>query len=273
MEENTVTETETVEPIVGTEEVVTSVDDMSDAEFAEHFDDVADTDNIDEPEGEVDDIAEDISDDDLYKAQIADTESKLDKEVILKNGSEIYKIDNLNELRNLAERGFNATRKFQKLADDRRVLEEQIASLGAEPAVNSDDDSDAEIEDISTQILNSDYADDFKASFQYFPPEIQQQISTDPEFLKAVRVDIESGLAQKILPSIKRDMAVNGIDFMTSYVNASNKISAQKQHKQEVVQNKKQVLKAEPKQNKYVSQAVDVDSMSDKDFDTYFNNL
>ncbi len=270
MEENLVTETETVEPIAGTEEVVTSVDDMDDAEFAEHFDDVADTDNIDEPEGEVDDKV-DITLDDKYSLQMDDTEAKRDKSVFIKVDGEVMEITSINDLKNMAERGSSVTKKFQKLADDRRVLEEQIASLGAEPAVSND--ADAEIDDISTQILNSDYADDFKASFQYFPPEIQQQISTDPELLKAVRVDIESGLAQKILPSIKRDMAVNGTDFMTSYVNASNKIDAQKQHKQEVVQNKKQVLKAEPKQNKYVSSSVDVDSMSDKDFDAYFDNL
>ena len=267
--EDLVTEVETTEPIVEVEETVTSVDDLSDEQFEEHFDKIGNEDVKSETDESEPSEKVELTDEDLYKTQITDTDAKLDKTVILKHDGEIYKIDNLNELRNLAEKGFNATKKFTKLAEDRKALEAQLQALGQEPNIEAVDESSDAVNDVAEQILESNYADTFKSDISTLPSEAREFIAGDAKVLQGLAMVYESGLAQKIVPRVKREMAIKNLSFIDAYMSVGKTI----QSRQEDVQQKKQILSAEPKQTSYASSAVDVDKMSDKDFDAYFENL
>ena len=267
-----VTEIDTENSIEETEEVVTnSVDDMSDEAFSEMFDNKGDTEDghdTDDSNDTADSESNgDVSLDDLYATQIGDADAKLDKPVLIKVDGEVIKLDTINDLRDMAERGTSVTKKFQKLADDRRALEAQLAELGQEPNVVSDDVN--EVDSVATEILQSSYADVFTADVSSLPNEAKKVLSTNPQMLKGLAMDYESGFAQKVIPQVKREMAVKGISFIDAYVSVGNRVSSQ----QENVQAKQKVLKAEPTRTKYSNAKVDVNSLSDSDFEKYFADM
>jgi len=268
MEDLVVTETETTEPSVGVEEVVTnSINDMSDEEFTKEFDgDSTAGDAIDDSTDKPD---SNVTLNDMYSKQLSNIDAKLDSPVLIKIDGEVMELNSINELRDMAERGTKVTQKFQKLAEDRKALEAQLQALGETPDVS--DDSSSEIDTIANGILQSSYVDSFKTDVSNLPSEVRETLSTDPQILKGLSMDYESGLAQQIMPKVKREMTVKGLDFIQAYVSVGRSIQSQKEN----VQSKKQMLTTEPKQNKYTteSKAIDIDSMSDTEFDTYFSNI
>jgi len=267
--EDVATELEVVEPEMETIETV--VDDMSDTEFAEHFDKVdedgTDTDGDDITNDSDDKPTDDVDLNTLYSEQLGDADAKLDKPILIKVDGEVIKLDTINDLRDMAERGTSVTKKFQKLADDRRVLEAQLQALGETPDVV--DESGSEIDSIANGILQSSYADDFKSSVSQLPSEVRETLSTNPQVLKGLSLDFESGLAQQIMPQVKREMTVKGLDFIQAYVSVGQKLESSKAS----VQKQRQVLKSEPKQTSHTTSVVDVDGMSQSDFDKYFESL
>jgi len=231
--ENEVTETETESAIEATEEVVTNIDDMGDDEFNEHFESVgsdeSDTETADDEKEATD---TNTPDDDLnakYSTQLNDADAKLDKPVLIKVDGEVMELTTINELRDMAERGTAVTKKFQKLAQDRKALEEQIKQLGVEPDVDvQDDDADTksadELDRVANVILASDYADDFKSSVSDLPKDAVDFIGSKPEILHGLSEDFKSGLAQKIMPQVKREMVVKDVDFITAYVGIGKRL-------------------------------------------------
>ncbi len=272
MEDNTLTESVDTEPEMEVAE--TEVNDMSDSEFNKHFESVGveDGDNTDDSDDTADVSVDNEPDDTLdgrYSTQIDDVDAKLEKPVLLKVDGEVIELTTINELRDMAERGTSVTKKFQKLADDRRALEAQIAEMGETPIVSEDADNNAEIDSVANEILDSDYADAFKADVGSLPREVSELLSNDVEVLNGLNIDYKSGLAQKIMPKVKREMIVKGTDFIETYVS----IGKQLRQSFANVESKKQLLNSEPKQNKYVSAPKDVNSMSSKEFDAYFDSL
>lgn len=251
-------------------EVNTNIDDMSDEEFSKHFDNVKADGSNKEPEADKTVDKDNVHENDLeglYVAQMSDADAKLDKPVFIKVNGEVMEITNINDLKNMAERGNSVTRKFQKLAEDRKALEKQLQDLNVEPDVQ--DESISEVEDVSSEILESSYAEDFKSNLVFVPDEIRNELAVNANMLKGLSYDFSTGLAQQILPKVKREMAINGVSFQDAYVSIGKNINAQKEN----VQKQKQVLKAEPKQTKYQAPSVDVDNMSNDEFDRYFANL
>ncbi len=271
--EDTVTEVETTEAIEAVEDTVTNIDDMSDAEFETHFDEVG------EEDGTVDnDTSDDTSTepdtnvtlDDRYSTQLGDADGKLDKPVLIKVDGEVMEITTINELRDMAERGTSVTKKFQKLAEDRRQLEAQLAELGQEPKIAESVESEIDI--VANEILESNYADDFKSDVSRLPKEAAEVLSTNPQMLKGLSVDYGSGLAQQIMPEVKREMIVKSVDFITAYINVGKRIQQQPQDT-----HKTKMLKSEPTTNTEKpdngKSASEIDGMDSASFEKYFNSL
>ena len=274
-EQSTETAVESVEPT----EVTESNDEMSDDEFASFMDE--DNSTIEEPEGTDEVVDESVDLDALYQSQMDDKDSTLDKPMLIKINGKVHKVDNVSELKDLAERGLNFTQKSQKLSEHRKTIEflsdngisqDDLDSLihnrGEEPVVT--DDAERESNDIATEILSSDYAEAFKETVQTLPENIRSTMAKDPRLLKAFSIDVESGLAQKIMPQVERLMSVNAMSFRDAYVQAGSKL----QESQVSVNNKRNALTSQPKASTVKADGnQDVWAMSDDAFDKYFDNM
>ena len=275
MDETITTEVEVAEPEMDANDTVDShnqIDDMSEEEFSEHFENMG-TDTADKKVDETSDEPVDL--DARYSEQIGDKESKLDKPILLKHNGTVMEVANLDELRNLAERGFNATQKFQKLSEDRKALEAQLQELGQEPNVEPVDESADEIESVATEILNSDYADTFQTDMQGVPQEVRDLLSGDAQLLRELSIDYKNGLGAQIMPKISRTMAVGDLSFRDAYIKIGNEILAN-QNRQTQAKPKAEMLKAQPKTNGRVSTELGkaaIDSMSDAEFNRYFADM
>ncbi len=265
-------ETEVVES-VDTE--VNVIDEMDDAEFAEHFDKLgdeskeSDTTDVDEQSDEPKDLET------TYRENLG-TEAKLDKPIVVKVNGEIYEIDSLDEIRNMIERGTSVTSKFQKLSEDRKALEAQLEELGQIPNVEESNDVADEIDDIANGILASEYADTFTAQVSTLSNEVKQMLSEDPQLLRELSIDYKSGLGSKIMPQVSRLMVVGNLSFRDAYVKAGKSI-LDSEGRQEQAKPKTEMLKAQPKKtNSRVSNelgAKAIDAMSKSEFDKYFAEM
>ncbi len=276
MDEVTTTEVDAVEPEMETEDAVeNTIDNMSDEEFNKAFD----NDTSENPDDKVVDTDEDVNLDELYTTQQGNTDAKLDKPILLKYNGEVMTVDSIMDLKNLAERGFNSTQKFQKLAEDRKALEDQIKELGQTPNVPEDNSEADEVEAISNDILQSDYAEVFTAQVSTLPDEVKQALATNPRMLEGLSIDYQSGLAEAIMPQVHKLMRINGLSFEAAYSQAGKSYQNNNTDtpiEKPVTQDtpKAKMLKAEPKTGSKASNTglgrKAIDSMNSKEFDAYF---
>lgn len=254
-----------------------TVDDMTEDEFNKHFEEVGTDDKSEKPG---DEVVENL--DDAYKTQITDTEAKLDKPILLKVNGEVVSVDNINDLKNMAEQSVGVTKKFQQISEHKNTIEfmksndinmEDLSALvqqRGQEVVTPPNADEVEIEEVANSILESSYVQDFQNAMNVIPDDVKTQIQQNPQMLKAIAVDFESGLAQQIVPQLNRVMSTKGMSFQDAYVHIGQKI----QNKNEEVQTKRKILKSEPKQTtQTVNNSVDVWDMDSKQFDKYFNNL
>ena len=267
MSEDFVTEQETSAPVVEDVETVTpDFDDMSDDEFEKEFDGIGSEEPV---EGDPKEPKE-PTDDDLYSKQISDPDATLEKAVVLKHDGQVYKIDKINELRDLAEKGFNATKKFQKLAADRKALEQQLQDLGQVPDVEPAENEDVTaVNDVAQRILDADYATTFQSDVSKLPQSVRTELGSNAELLRGLSVDYESGIAQKIMPHVSKLMNVNGMDFVDAYMKAGNEIMATQQQ----TDDKRKTLTSQPKASMAPEAVADIDNMDDAAFERYFSSL
>ena len=244
----------------------TAVEDMTDDELDTFLDGTEDDSSDD---GDSDDAVADTVDDDLeslYATQNT-SDGKLAEPILVKVNGEVYSMDSIDELRNMAERGHSVTRKFQKLADDRRQLEAQLKELGQEPQVQ--DVTADEVNSVAEGILSSSYAESFKSDMSKLPQDVRSELGSNAQMLSGLGGDYESGLAQKIMPKVTRLMNVQGMSFLDAYKQAGSALQQQTQ----ATESKMQVLKSQPKQTIQKPSNMSVDGMSDKEFDKYFQNM
>ena len=270
MEFEDTTSTESIEDNEIIEDSETNkIDELSDKEFTEKFDnDTLDTDEVVKPdENEPRDLES------IYKANLG-TDKKLDDPMIIKVDGQVYELDSIDEIRNLVERGTGVTKKFQQLAEDRKALEKQLEELGQTPNVETVDDTADEVESIAQAILDSDYADNFTLDMKALDDGTKQLLGSNPEMLKGLSIDYESGLAQKIMPQVHKFMNVDGLSFEDAYVKAGRSYQSNTE-RQTQAKPKANMLKAEPKVGSKVSGELGraaIDGMSDKEFNAYFAN-
>jgi hypothetical protein len=207
--------------------------------------------NMNEPlvptEKPVEDTVVDADWDGMYKTQI-DSESglALDKPILLKHKGKVLEIKDAKDLRDLAERGLGATSKFQEMAEQRKMLDgitgEDIDLLrrardGDAEAMNQlvskQNVSPEEVqkqqyveqsEQIATEIIGSDYADQFKEALGLFPESQRYEVATNPRFMGGLKQDFDKGIAQKLMPSVQKYMAVDGMEFIEAYARAGKEV-------------------------------------------------
>lgn len=286
MENETLTESETTVNTVDTTEAdkpTTSedIDNMNDEEFAQLMDGDTQTSKATEDETDVkptDDL------DALYATQMQDPDAQLDKPILLKFNGTVHKVDSIKELKNLAEQGISFTKKSQDMSEQRQLLTtleqngydaealRNLASTHKGSELVEADMSSAEIESVAQEILSSNYADSFKSVIGSMPESVTAQMRQDPQMLKAIAYDVESGLAQSIMPEVNRLMDIKGLSFEKAYVQAGNDYNTKK----ESVNIKRETLKSQPTSNSHVNSPTsneDVWKMDSKQFEKYFNSL
>ncbi len=300
--ENTSTEpTETADAAGDSTEVVDTtsadVDDMSVEEFAEFeekaFDKGSDSDEDSDETVATESTTEEL--DELYKSQMTDTDAKLDKPIVIKVAGKVYKVDSVAELKNLAELGTNATKKYQSIAKHRNTLDYMedngisqedldylVQSRGVAPVVR--DESVNAVEDIANEILNGSGADAFKEIAAQLPDDVKQAMSNNPQMLAGFNYDVQQGIAGSIMPAVNRYMNVNGMSHQQAYMRARNEHLSQNQSNNnngdvviEQVTTPKQMLKNQPKPRGNVKSPSlsreDVDKMSKEEFARFYEDV
>ena len=205
--------------------------------------------NMNEPSEPVDSKVEETVEVDWnskYKEQRESGDSKLDKPILIKVKGKVMEIDNLQDIADLAERGTSATQKFQEMAEQRKMLDgitsEDIQLLrqardgdvdAMNQLVNKQNVSPEEVqkqdavyqsEQLATEIISSDYAEQFKEAISLFPESERYNVATNPRFMQGLKNDFDSGTAQKLMPSVQRYMTVNGMEFLEAYARAGKEV-------------------------------------------------
>ena len=224
-------------------------------------------------------IAEDLES--LYKAQMGNTDATIASPILIKLNGKVTKIDNINDLKDLTEKGLSATKKFQEMSEDRKVIEfmndngismeslnQLITSRGDEVIEsNQNTQQDMQVQQVVDKISNSAYVEDFKSGVAFLPDNVKETIGNSPELLDGLYGDFESGLAQKVMPIVERTMAIKGLDFITAYRQAAESVMGGSP-----MPKKTNPLTAEPRGNTLGVKAEpkqDVWSMSSDDFKQY----
>ncbi len=259
MDDNTVTDSnvtdvqevvESTEPVAATEESQVNTNDAWSEDFDMDSEPTMDTVEAVEPKVEA------------SPEYITEGLGDLDKPIVVKVNGKIYDIKDKDQIRNLMEKGFNATQKLQEVAELRRELEQYKNPEATVEQLDAIGDN-AEIESISQSILNSSYADSFKDSVGELPEGTLNELRTSPRMLKGLSVDFESGLAQKIMPMVGKLMDIESMSFQEAYTTAGRQVMS----KQDKVSNSVNKLVAEPRTSNNVEVKQDgIWDMSDSDF-------
>jgi hypothetical protein len=208
-----------------------------------------------------------------YKEQLQDSDAKLDKPILLKVKGKVIEIDSLQDIRDLAERGTAATSKFQEMAEQRKFLE-RLESMGINPD-NIDQVISGEVapqpventinqeaEAVAQEILASPHADSIKGALSLLPGNQAQEFATNPQFLKGLKSDYESGVAQQIMPLVEKYVLVKGMPFLEAYAKAGQEmLSGSRQEKAKTLTAKPTVGTSVKKQ-----EPTDIWSMDDETF-------
>ncbi len=171
----------------------------------------------------------------------------LDTPLVVKRKGKLYDLTDLDQIRDLVERGLDSTVKNQELADMRReLLKEQNPDMTNDQLTQADTDN--EVEHIAQTIMNSTYADDFKDVITALPQSEVDRFRSDPKLLEGLRVDVASGFAKQIMPQVDRLINVDGMSFEEAYFTAGKALH----DKQEVKQSRIDKLTAQPDTNNNV---------------------
>jgi len=265
---------------------------MDDNEFAEFYQNInSENDESestpDEPVAEDEDKDEPVNLEESYKSQMSNVETKLDKPILIKVDGEVLSIDNLNDIKNMMERSSGVNKAFQAIAADTKTigflkdnnisqddLLNIINSKGVQPIIkDAPSESQVEIDSLITSIEQSDYADAFVGSIESLPQDAIDDIGNDPAILKVLSNEFTNGYGQQIMPHVKQEMIVKGVNFVTAYENVGRRLIEQKKN----VDTNKDVLKSISKTKGNGSKAsVTSDSvmgMKKDDFDKYYASL
>ncbi len=287
-------ESEVTEPVEELEVTNDDVSDMDDEKFAEHYEKVGEADNGDTDDGSDDDDLDGDDDskaepdlDGEYVKQMETADAKLSEPILIKVDGSVMKIDSINDLKNMAEKAAGAAKAFQAIAADTKTigflkdnnisqddLLNIINSKGVQPIIkDAPSESQVEIDSLITSIEQSDYADAFVGSIESLPQDAIDDIGNDPAILKVLSNEFTNGYGQQIMPHVKQEMIVKGVNFVTAYENVGRRLIEQKKN----VDTNKDVLNTISKTKGNGSKAsVTSDSvmgMSGDDFDKYYASL
>jgi len=216
--------------------------------WAEDFD-MDDIPTVEDNSG--DDVTEDdsiavestIEDDDAIGPEyITHGLGELDSPLVVKVKGEIYDLKDLDQIRDLVERGFMATQKTQELADMRRQME-----MEKNPGLTPDDyielEAVNEVEQLSQEIISNGHGEMASEALSLMDQGDLEKISRDPSMMRALIKDLDSGVLNAIMPSLKRSITIDGMSFQQAYVRAVTS-AMEKQEQRDVSQ---QRMAAEPR--------------------------
>ena len=223
------------------------------------------TGNVDEPV--VEEEVVELSLNDRYTAQRDVGDAKLDQPILLKHKGEIVEIKSIFHLKNLAERGFDPTKKLEQLADTKARLEAQYAEQGIDKSV-----SDVDV--VADSILNSDYAGSFTDVVGVMPESVKSMVSGDANLLKNLAIDVESGLVDAAtMSAIDRTMSMRDMDFKQAYMTVIRERDAVATEQDERVESSRKTLQSQPKNTQVSTSSKGAWDMSDAEFEKQLANL
>ena len=188
--------------------------------------------------------------------------------VLLKDRDLELPINNKDELLNLARQGLNFTRKTQDFAKHKPTLDymekhdislEQLQTYAEAKSGNTDAlgqiakesnidplDVDAnsqykpnndyapkvanEVEAFAAEIQqDTQTANEFRGMMDYVPESFKSTLGSDVNTLKAFTQDVKSGVAKELMPEAVKLYALNGGDFVQSYIQAGNNVYGSQQ--------------------------------------------
>jgi hypothetical protein len=237
MEDTTLMDTAPQEQV--SQEEVTTTDTVVDV-WDENFDIDSAAESSSELEDEQTQPETEVDLESLYREQISSEDIKLDKPILIKYKGKVVDVNDVNEIRDMMERAVAATYKLQEAAEIRKQYEgitpEDIellkrfkqgdTSVVEELAVErpSVDTATNEVDQIASEILQSDYAEQFRESVAVLGPKDKELLSTNPQVLNGLKIDFEKGIAQKVMPVAERLMAVKGLPFLEAYAEAGKQV-------------------------------------------------
>ena len=188
--------------------------------------------------------------------------------VLLKDRDLELPVNNSRELLDLARQGLNFTRKTQDFAKSKPLVDyaqkhgismDDLQALAEAKSGSTDalgkiaKDSNIDVLDVDAEKQyepNQDYtphtptevetfaqelqqdtatADKFRGMMDYAPESFKTKMSNDVETLKAFATDVKNGVAEKLMPEALKLHAINGGDFVQSYIQAGNTVYGQEQ--------------------------------------------
>jgi len=141
----------------------------------------------------------------------------------------------------------------------------------------------SEIDIVASEILNdTEHATVFKDTVKTLPQDFVQTISNDAGMLKAFSSHLKNGLAQEVIPQVRKEMALKGGTFFENYARLGQEVSnkradaekpAPKQEQKREISEKEKKLRARAdgsdnsqSSKKTKTTAEDIQSMSEEDF-------
>jgi len=278
-----------VEDAVGVDTDVGSVDADPEVDvWDEEFDmDDAPIDDADDAEVVPDDVEAPVNMKELYKAQNDAADGKLDKPIYIKFKGKVIDVESIAELKDLAERGLGANKKYLDMAEDRKTIQfmyennidmetlnSVIASRGEKPVESDASNINPEVLSIATEIEASSYAGEFTELVSKLPQVFHEQMRVEPGLLKGLSLDVENGiLTQGAIDKMDRLIAINGMDPIEAYLTATDEAPEVAKQKNDELAEKRNTLQSQPTNNQISKQPTSAWDMSDDEYDRYFAKM
>ena len=241
-----------------------------------------------------------------------------DEEIVLKSRGLKVPVKNMKELIQFGEKGLDYIRKTQEIAPFRKIIEmmqnagvdeadiQMLADIksGNKTAINGfaskynidllDVDSEAqykpqvnipvatEADEVARDIMaNKELHSEFTNVVQYVPQSFKEILAQDAKILRGFAIDVEHGIAQKLLPEANKIMILNpGVDFISAYRAAGERLIGSKQEVQSVetkittpIVNRVQDTSADKKQKAGISSGSSGSKDKGKSLDIWENGL
>ncbi len=163
-----------------------------------------------------------------------------------------------------------------EVVDDEKVVDDETIDE-VDEVVETDEDklvSEMELSDeldvVSQEILDGDYADKFKEAVAEMPEDFVAEMSGSPADIRGLAVDIESGVYDKVAPHIEAVMK-QGKSYREAYGFIYSALLRKEENK-EAAKGKRELLKAEPSTNPVLAPKRPQD-MNDAEFDKYWDEM
>lgn len=222
-----------------------------------------------QPEEGVDDAEEETSDEEVTEEpEDETTEEDSRKYTITYKGQEMNLTE--DEIKTMAQKGFDYTSKTQSLAKQRDIVElavehgltkedlkiladaksgnkEAMAMIASKGGIDPYDIE--EVGEYKPEVSNRNYelediVQDIKSDMNngstidtwitQLPDGAVDSFRTNPSVLKGLHIDAQKGIAQKVMPEVIKYMAMNpGADFVQAYAGIGQQIVGQAQQTQE----------------------------------------